>query len=339
MKKIEKEDKNKDNLNSKNEKENNSKKKYLIILLLLLLICIFGISVTFGKDIYENIENQIIETFKLDKPTSPVIDGGSNEWKKESIIKVVKDAYTKNGLDYYEYCISENKSTKKCNFKKTETKNVKISLTGKYYVTFRAVDKKGNKGNLSNTEVVFIDNQNPVITNVIKKEITTNSIQIEVSAKDEHSGIEGYYYSIDGSTYEKGKSTYTYSNLEIGKEYTIYVKVVDKVGNITVLSMQVKTKENDNEITPNPTDSPNPTVSPLPTDNGNGNQNSSNPTDNGSTNPSVTPTPTETPVPTTTPSSAPTISPSPSTTPIPDEEKEIPVINLDKVPSCFTYGE
>ena len=339
MKKIEKEDKKKDNLHTKNEKENDSKRKYLIILLLLLLICIFGISITFGKDIYENIENQIIETFKLDKPTSPVIDGGSNEWKKESIIKVVKDAYTKNGLDYYEYCISENKSTKKCDFKKTETKNVKISVTGKYYVTFRAVDKEGKKGNLSNTEVVFIDNQNPVITNVVEKKITTNSIQVEVSAKDEHSGIEGYYYSIDGSTYEKGKSTYTYSNLEIGKEYTIYVKVVDKVGNITVLSMQVKTKENDNEITPNPTDSPNPTVSPLPTDNGNGNQNSSNPTDNGSTNPSVTPTPTETPVPTTTPSSAPTISPSPSTTPIPDEEKEIPVINLDKVPSSFTYGE
>ena len=339
MKKIEKEDKKKDNLHTKNEKENDSKRKYLIILLLLLLICIFGISVTFGKDIYENIENQIIETFKLDKPTSPVIDGGSNDWKKESIIKVVKDAYTKNGLDYYEYCISENKSTKKCDFKKTETKNVKISVTGKYYVTFRAVDKEGKKGNLSNTEVVFIDNQNPVITNVIKKEITTNSIQIEVSAKDEHSGIEGYYYSIDGSTYEKGKSTYTYSNLEIGKEYTIYVKVVDKVGNITVLSMQVKTKENDNEITPNPTDSPNPTESPLPTDNENGNQNSSNPTNNGSTNPSVTPTPTETPAPTTTPSSAPTISPSPSTTPTPDEEKENPVINLDKVPSSFTYGE
>ena len=307
MKKIEKEDKNKDNLNSKNEKENNSKKKYLIILLLLLLICIFGISITFGKDIYENIENQIIETFKLDKPTSPVIDGGSNDWKKESIIKVVKDAYTKNGLDYYEYCISENKSTKKCNFKKTETKNVKISLTGKYYVTFRAVDKKGNKGNLSNTEVVFIDNQNPVITNVVEKKITTNSIQVEVSAKDEHSGIEGYYYSIDGSTYEKGKSTYTYSNLEIGKEYTIYVKVVDKVGNITVLSMQVKTKENDNEITPNPTDSPNPTESPLPTDNGNGGSSTT---------------------------------PSPTTTPAPDDEKDlvIPIINLDKVPSNFIYG-
>ena len=306
------------------KKEENQKRKYLIILILfLLLISIIGISITYGKDIYESIENQIIETLKLNKPTSPEIEGGNKEWKKESLIKVVKDAYTKNGLDYYEYCINSKESTKACNWEKTETKNVKISVTGKYYVTFRAVDKKGNKGNNSNTEIVYIDNQNPVITSLKEKEITKNYIQIEVSAKDEHSGIEGYYYSIDGNSYEKGKTSYTYSNLEANKEYTIYVKVIDKAGNITILSMKVKTKEESNEIVepspiPTPTDIPSPTNTPVPPDDENKDPDSS-----------LEPTPT--PIPTQTPSPTPTQEP--------EEEKEIPEINLDKVPSSFIYGE
>ncbi len=306
------------------KKEENKKRKYLIILLLLLLlISIIGISITYGKDIYESIENQIIETLKLNKPTSPEIEGGSKEWKKESLIKVVKDAYTKNGLDYYEYCINSKESTKECNWEKTETKNVKISVTGKYYVTFRAVDKKGNKGNNSNTEIVYIDNQNPVITSLKEKEITKNSIQIEVSAKDEHSGIEGYYYSIDGNSYEKGKTSYTYSNLEANKEYTIYVKVIDKAGNITILSMKIKTKEESNEIVepspiPTPTDVPNPTNTPVPPDDENKDPDSS-------LEPTPTPIPTQTPLPTPTQE--------------PEEEKGIPEINLDKVPSSFIYGE
>ena len=57
------------------KKEENKKRKYLIILILfLLLISIIGISITYGKDIYESIENQIIETLKLNKTTSPEIE-------------------------------------------------------------------------------------------------------------------------------------------------------------------------------------------------------------------------------------------------------------------------
>ena len=229
------------------EEEKESKKKYLIILLLLLFLFIFISGVTFGKEIYNNISEQIIEILNLRKASAPVITGGSKEWSKERLIKVEKDAEAKAGISYYEYCVRKEKSTKKCEWKKTETKNVKVVTSGIYYVTFRAVDKEERRGYNSNTEVVYIDNNNPVIKDIKVKEVTPNSISIEVEARDEHSGIENYSYSLDGNNYEEGKLNYTYSNLEKNKEYTIYIKVEDKVGNITILSMQVKTNETEDK--------------------------------------------------------------------------------------------
>jgi len=76
-----------------------------------------------------------------------------------------------------------------------------------YYVTFRAVDNEGRRGYNSNTEVVYIDNNNPVIKNVKIKERTTNTIKVEVEAKDEHSGIDKYLYSLDGKNYQEGKNS------------------------------------------------------------------------------------------------------------------------------------
>ena len=232
-------------INRDKENENNKKKRLLIILLCLLLLCVFGVSITYGKGIYVAIENQIIETFKLDKPSSPEINGGG-AWAKEHIVKVSKDAYTKNGLAYYEYCVTTKKNDKNCNWVRTDTKNVKITNSGKYYVTFRAVDNSEKRGNVSNRVVAYVDNVNPVIKKINEKEITANNIRIEVEATDEHSGIAEYYYSIDGSNYEKDTTTHTYYNLGANKEYIIYVKVIDKVGNKTIISMPITTKSDGN---------------------------------------------------------------------------------------------
>jgi len=234
------------------KEENDKKRKYIIIILLLLLLCIFGASITFGKQIYDAVSEQIIEVLNLKKPSAPTITGGSRIWATERLIKVEKDAEAEDGLAYYEYCVREEESAKKCEWKKTETKNTKVTTTGMYYVTFRAVDNEGRRGYNSNTEVVYIDNNNPVIKNVKIKEKTTNTIKVEVEAKDEHSGIKNYSYSLDGEKYEEGKQNYTYSNLEKNKEYIIYIKVIDKVGNETILSMEVKTSaEEDNSCTKN----------------------------------------------------------------------------------------
>lgn len=107
------------------EKEEDNKKKLLIIILLLLFVCVFGISVTFGKDFFNDLSEQIIEVIGLNKPTAPVITGGSSEWAQERLIEVEKDSEAKDGLLYYEYCVRSEKSTKNCEWKKTETKKCK----------------------------------------------------------------------------------------------------------------------------------------------------------------------------------------------------------------------
>lgn len=318
--------------NSSNKEEKNRKKILLIILLPLL--CFIALSFTYGKGIYDAIQDQIIEVLNLHKPTAPTIIAENKNWTKETIVRVEKDSETKDGLSHYEYCISSSDNTKKCNWQGTRTKNAVINQNGLQYVTFRAVDKEGRTGYNSNTEIVYIDNNNPVIEKVIIKEKTTSSITLQVEAKDNESGIEGYYYSTNGITYEKGKLTYTYQGLESGKLSTIYIQVVDIVGNYTNVSMEVETlkDETDNNQTGNNPEGNKPS---------NNNQNGNNPNGNNQTG------------------NNPDGNTGGGTTPgeggnepgdgnndnddddddDDDEEVEIPVINLDKVPVTFEYGE
>ena len=229
------------------EEEKESKKKYLILLLLLLLLLLgfFTVRVGLGSDLYNSITDRIVSIFAGGRPSAPVITGGSETWASERLIKVEKDSKTKDKLAYYEYCIATKDTTKDCEWKKTETKNVKIVKTGIYYVTFRGVDSKEQRSLNSNTEVAYIDNSNPVISNIEVKEIKTDSVNIEVKAKDEHSGVKVYQYSLDNKNYVDGKTSYTFNKLKKNTTYTLYIKVIDKVGNFTILSMDVKTLDED----------------------------------------------------------------------------------------------
>ena len=60
----------------------------------------------------------------------------------------------------------------------------------------------------------------------------TNTIKAVVNAHEEDTGrIDKYYFSIDGKNYfESTTNQYTFNNLEKNKEYTIYVKVINKSG-------------------------------------------------------------------------------------------------------------
>ena len=127
-------------------------KKRLAILALLALVAGVTLSTSFGKNIMNSITDQIIEI--KDGITPPVISGGSSKWSKERTIYVEKDSRTSSELDYYEYCIRENKENE-CKWEKTETKNVKVTKSGVYYVIFRGVDKKERRSKKSNEEIVI----------------------------------------------------------------------------------------------------------------------------------------------------------------------------------------
>jgi len=250
------------------------------------------------------MQGNIINNLKIDTPTRPVIDGGSTEWSKKQVVKVVKDAKSYSGIDYYEYCVSSDKDFSDCEWKKTQNKNMISLTTGKYYVIFRAVSKNGEKGKNSNIEETWIDNEVPTIPE-LKIDNTKDGVKVSISAEDIHSGVDSYYYKLDNGEYIKVEDIFNIK-LEKEREYEITIKVLDKVGNSKEVSKKfVYNLEAEDTIGKEPEPSPGESVIPKPSDEP---------------------------------------KPSPSEPPISGGNSEpekiiVPEINLDKIPLEFFYGE
>ena len=349
------------------EKEKKGKKKWLLLLLFLLLFVFVSIGTTYSinEGFKNSVDETIINTFRIDTPTAPVIGGSSGKWSKKEVVKIIKDAKSYNGIAYYEYCMLESKDFSKCDWKKTETKNMVASTTGKYYVVFRGVSKNGKTGKNSNIEEVLIDNEGPTVSKLEITNLKNNKVEVYVEAKDNYSGIGNYYYKIDDGEYKKVEKTFNIDNLE-EKEYTITIRVEDKLGNYKEVSkvflynneicklncdtngdgkadLNIDTNgdgkadlnidtDGDGKADIN-IDTDGDGVCDLNCEDGEGNTDGSQtPNDNPN---SVNPTPSETPRPT----SSPEITPTPTEEPTLGDEDIIPEINLDKVPLEFSYGE
>ena len=98
------------------------------------------------------------------------------------------------------------------------------------------------------------EDKTPPIVNVTKGEVTTNSIQVSVTATDVGSGLPAipkytYYIRKSGeTTYRKvadkvRENTYTYIDLEQGVQYDVKVEVEDMAGNIGAGSIKMITTE------------------------------------------------------------------------------------------------
>ena len=206
----------------------------LLPLLLLCVLFAFG-GIMFGTGTI----SRILTT------SAPRIESKTHEWTKSGIVVVTKDAKMIDEVKNYEYCVTKRKTTIGCKWEKTETKNVEISKSGVWNVYFRGIDLKGRKSKVSNRDYVRVDNDAPIIEKV-KSSIGTNTISLAVDARDEHSGVNTYYYKINDGEYVLGEKEYTISNLEPNKEYKITIKVVDKVGNETEVEINITTLEDAN---------------------------------------------------------------------------------------------
>ncbi len=274
-----------------------SDRKPVFIIVFLILLCVLFGRTSLGRTIIRGTEDKVIRVLNLSKPTAPEITGGSKEWSQSQVVKVKKDSYAKKGLAYYEYCVGTNLN--KCVWKKTNTKNVRVSKTGKWKVVFRGVDKAGNTSSNSNIEEVYVDNNNPVINKVSFK-----NKKVKIEATDKESGIKKYYYSIDGKNYKETKKEF-----EITEETEkIYIRVEDKAGNKTTVEVPLE-KENESTTTK--------TTKKTTT------------TTTEVTNPET---------PTTVPSEEETTTTTSTTTTKKGMVYDIPKINLDKVPVEFVYG-
>ena len=211
-------------------------------LLPLLLLCVLF---AFGGLIFGT--GTISRVFTT---SAPVIESKTHEWTKSGIVVVTKDAKMIDEVKKYEYCVTKRKTTIGCKWEKTETKNVEITKSGVWNVYFRGIDLRGRKSKVSNRDYVRVDNDAPIIEKV-KSNIGTSTITLNVKARDEHSGVNTYYYKINDGEYVLGEKKHTFKGLEANKEYKITIKVVDKVENETEVEIKVTTKEEkNNEETP-----------------------------------------------------------------------------------------
>ena len=213
-----------------------SNRNLWLILGILAVLMLLGLSTTFGSGIYKSIKDQIIEIGEEDKIGEPVLEA-ERGWGKKRKVVVVKDPETNKKIEYYEYCIRENLK-EECDYEKTNIKGVVVTETGHKYVSLRAVLEDKTKSKEA-TKEVYVDNATPEIGNFKITGATTNSIKVKTDAIDKHSGIDKYMYSLDGKTYQEGKEEYTYQNLKLDEKYTLYLKVIDKVGNESIVSIEV----------------------------------------------------------------------------------------------------
>ena len=107
-----------------NKAQDEEKKRRRIIVIILILLLLIGFNV-----------GEMLSRI----PTKPMIKSKSNEWGTSNIVEIDKDSKAKNGIKYYLYCVSKERSGKDCKWKKTYTKNIEIKEDGEYYVLFKGV--------------------------------------------------------------------------------------------------------------------------------------------------------------------------------------------------------
>ena len=221
------------------QSEDKRRRRLIILILLLLLLIVFGLVTLYKTGTLSKVFNKEVGV------GNPIVEKISDKWEKKILVKISKDPETSKKISYYEYCISDKMDTKNCTWEKTLTKSVELSKNGKYYISFRAVFEDNTRSKISTPQLVKIDNANPKIEKVDKLEITENSIKVYVHAVDNESGVNKYYYSLDGINYVEGNKEYTFTGLNENTEYEIYVKVVDEVGNEVIVIETVKTLKKD----------------------------------------------------------------------------------------------
>ena len=109
----------------------------------------------------------------------------------------------------------------------------------------RLWDGKGGSEYISRT---IVDEDPPVINEIIEVEATETTIKVQVNAEDAKSGIAKIEYSSDnGENYVTGASVtqteYEFTNLERRTEYTIKIRVTDNVNNATEDTIKISTKD------------------------------------------------------------------------------------------------
>ena len=193
-----------------------------------------------------------VDKIDNEKPTAPVITGGSEDWKKEDvIIEIESESIATSGIKYYQYYISDSKDELiggEWHNLEPNVEQISIGTEGQYYVFMRAVNNLGIEGYISNSETVKIDKTMSSATLAITN-TTTKSISLKATCIDNESGIAKYEFSKDnGKTWvDNGlNSSYKFTNLKTGS-YDFKVKCTN---NASLVAISDSVSSETNIITP-----------------------------------------------------------------------------------------
>ncbi len=202
-----------------------------------------GTEITSSTTVSETVDHTIYAHWT--EATNPVItfsNNGNSGYVSGNISSVITVSRGSNNLDMttFKYIYSTNiDDTPNIEFK-NENSYILENATGIYYLIAQACDVNGN----CTTEVsnpFYVDNQGP------NGEITSmtsnlNTLIVNVSASDTHSGVSGYGYLIQTDNtcpatgyVSSNNSSYTF-NVSSSGVYYVCVKIIDNVGNVNIIS-------------------------------------------------------------------------------------------------------
>ena len=210
-------------------KENETIKLYVaenrvFTMFLVLVVILLSIIATYGYKLsYVMINTQ-----------GPFIKSDYNGFVKTNIVRVATVSEMESFTNY-QYCLTTSSTYDSCVWNNIETDFVTVSDSGKWYVYFRAYNRKNGKYSLpSNRVQVLIDRSGPELrTSFVKNK---DKISFEVATKDDLSGVKSISYSLDGVTYKETYEKFEINSYNVSK---VFIKVIDQLDNETIKEVTV----------------------------------------------------------------------------------------------------
>lgn len=181
----------------------------------------------------QNEEEKIYTvTVNNQRPTSPVITGGSSSWVATApTISVSNVGSAVSGVKNYEYykTTSTTSPTDDTQATGTTSGNITVSDEGTTYVYYRTISNNGNKSVWSNIQTVKLDTTNPPSPTVSKVENNGSNIKLSYNTVTDISSVVKYrcYY---GSNYIESTTGSCTISTTPGETYNYKVCAVNGSG-------------------------------------------------------------------------------------------------------------
>lgn len=168
-------------------------------------------------------------TLKIEKGENVI---GENDWYKGLELNIT--ATDNDRINTIKYCVSSTSCTPNTNLTLTDGSATQVMSNGAnpQILCVTATDRKGNITNRC-TDNYKVDGAVPTLSNMTATS-NDDTISINLTAADTHSGVSTYYYSKDGGvTYVSSTaSNYTFTALDDG-DYLVTSYVKDEAGNVS----------------------------------------------------------------------------------------------------------